>query len=1192
MLEVRLLGTFEVKHKKNTVSISSRPAQSLFAYLILNAGNSHRREKLAGMLWPDSLEETARDNLRHALWRIRKALPPDPKIEYLLVDDLSIAFNDSADYGLDAGKIEKLSEIASADELINALSDYQGELLPGFYDEWVILEREHLSSIFEHHMARLMSLLQDERRWLEILDWGERWIKLGQKPEPAYRALMSAHAAEGDMSKVAATYERCVKSLREYGVEPSEQTQLLYKNLKSRKETPKGKTFGSEIAEGRKISLDDTLDSGLKTREVMALPNETVTFLFTDIEGSTKLAQQYPDAMPALLARHNEILNQAIRTHNGYVFQIIGDAFCAAFHSASPALNAATEAQQLLHSEPWSPASIKVRMGIHTGAAQLNKDSGQIIYSGYTTLALTQRILSAGHGGQILLSSATRELVLKTLPPKSELLDLGEKLLKDLMQPEHLYQLNVSGLPSIFPPLKTLDSIRNNLPLQLTTFIGREKEIAEIKELLANTRLLTLTGPGGTGKTRLSLQVAAGMLDNLPDGVWFVELAPLSDPALVPQAVASVWNLREQPGRSLVDTLIDYLRAKSLLLILDNCEHLIDACAQFVTTLLGVCPKLKILPSSREALGVAGEVVYRVPSLSLPNASSHSTPDNLLQCESARLFMERAQAAQPHFALTPQNLNAVAQICQRLDGIPLALELAAARIKLLSAEQITARLDDRFRLLTGGSRTALPRHQTLRALIDWSYELLSQQERSALTRLSVFAGGWTFEGAEAVLGPETLDLLSHLVDKSLVVAEESSNVGEIRYSLLETIRQYARDKLLESGESSIARELHLEYYLRLAAETESKLEGPQMLQALNQLEPELDNIRAALEWALERSPEIALQLAARLTYFWQGRGHITEGRRWLSDTLSQLEAVQVGEIPREQLALRAKALWSSGVLTFGQGELIAARSVLIESVRLAREAGEPRTLVIALGMLGFTAVWMGDAATAESVVEEGMRVAQAINYEFGTGLILNVRANQAADLQHNFTAAQEYIEESMQIMRKVGNPFFTAISIMGSGDMALMQGNYREARAHLAESERLFRELGDMHMAIGVQSRRAHVERQLGNYAQAIELYHQSVLAWQELGHRVSIAHEFECLAFIACAQAVWQRAVLLFGAAETLREGLNSPMTATERIEYDQNLSTLRTQMDESTFAAAWAEGRGMTLEQAIQFALKETQA
>ncbi len=480
------------------------------------------------------------------------------------------------------------------------------------------------------------------------------------------------------------------------------------------------------------------------------LPTGTVTFLFTDIEGSTRLWEQFPEAMQTALTRHDVLLRGIVESHGGGVIKSTGDGLHAVFNRATEGLAATLACQQALAGEVWTglPSPLRVRMGLHTGESELRDDD----YFG-STLNRAARLMSIAAGGQALLSSATTELVLDQLPQGVVLQDLGEHRLKDLTRPEHVFQLSSPGLPTDFPPLRSLNTLPNNLPVQLTSFIGREDEMAEAKRLLATTRLLTLTGPGGTGKTRLSLQVAADVLDVFPDGAWLAELAPLSDPVLVSQTVASVLGVREQPGRPLVDTLIDYLRAKSLLLILDNCEHLIEACDQLVTSLLSACPRLKILPSSREALGIAGETTYRVPSLSLPDAR-HSTPEALMQCEAVHLFVERAQAVQPRFALTSRNLNATIQICRRLDGIPLALELAAARLRLFTVEQIAARLDDRFRLLTGGSRSALPRHQTLEALIDWSYDLLPEPEREALRRLSVFAGGWTFDAAEAIIGPE------------------------------------------------------------------------------------------------------------------------------------------------------------------------------------------------------------------------------------------------------------------------------------------------------------------------------------------------------------------------------------------------------------------------------------------------------
>ena len=418
------------------------------------------------------------------------------------------------------------------------------------------------------------------------------------------------------------------------------------------------------------------------------LPTGTVTFLFTDIEGSTKLAQEYPEQWEVLRQRHNSILQAAIASHNGTIFQVVGDAFCAAFHTAPDALAAALEAQRGLFQEDWHPAPIRVRIGIHTGAARLSNDSLHTGYTGYTTMALTNRIMSVGHGGQTLISGATRELVRDNLPENTELLDLGEKRLKDLLRAERLSQLNAPGLPASFPPLKTLDAFPNNLPMQLTTFIGREQEIAEIKGELEVHRLVTLTGSGGTGKTRLSLQVAAELLEAFEQGVWFVELAPLADPALIPQTILSAFGINEQPGKEALDLLKEYLVDKHTLIVLDNCEHLIEASAKLANVLLNTAPGLKILASSREALGVKGELSYRVPSLSLPDPKHIPAIDQLSQFEAVRLFIDRAQLVATHFTVDKDNAPFIAQVCYRLDGIPLAIELAAARIKMFSVEQI------------------------------------------------------------------------------------------------------------------------------------------------------------------------------------------------------------------------------------------------------------------------------------------------------------------------------------------------------------------------------------------------------------------------------------------------------------------------------------------------------------------------
>ena len=673
-------------------------------------------------------------------------------------------------------------------------------------------------------------------------------------------------------------------------------------------------------------------------------PTGTVTFLFTDIVGSTKLAQAHPAAWEAARRRHHTIVRAAMEAQHGYVFQVVGDAFFVAFSTARDGLQAALDAHHALHGEAWGETPIKVRMGLHTGVAVLIDGE----YQGYLTLAQAQRVMAVAYGGQVLVSDATAALVRGQLPNGVTLRDLGEQRLKGLLNPEHLWQVVAPDLPAEFPPLKSLSTIPNNLPLQVTSFVGREPEIVEVKRLLTTTRLRTLTGSGGVGKTRLSLQVAGDALDTFPDGVWFIELAPLTDPVLVPQTVAAALGVREEPARPIIATLVDHVRDKHLLLVLDNCEHLIEACAKFADTVLHAGRETCILASSREALGIAGELAYRVPSLQVPNPAQtrHIQIEQVMKYEAVRLFSERATFAQPMFMLTNANAPSVAQVCQRLDGIPLAIELAAARVKGLSAEQIAERLDNRFRLLTSGNRTALPRHQTLYAAIDWSHELLPEAERVLLRRLSVFAGGWTLEAAEEVANSEVagsnlaielrraggqvasskrqgpsdfssdtshlplaasdlplatshlpradiLDLLLRLVDKSLVVMDALGH--EARYHMLESIRQYALAKLEESGERESVRDRHLHYFVELAETAEPELRRAEQAAWFDRLDSEHDNMRAAIDWSLSSAqPTEGLRLAGALQWFWSNRGHISErtrategcpGRAWSGWTL-------------------------------------------------------------------------------------------------------------------------------------------------------------------------------------------------------------------------------------------------------------------------------------------------------------------
>lgn len=924
-------------------------------------------------------------------------------------------------------------------------------------------------------------------------------------------------------------------------------------------------------------------------------PSGIVTFLFTDIEGSTKLAQEFPDAMPSLLARHNEILKQAIEAHNGFVFQVVGDSFAASFHTANDAVNAALDAQRSLHGEPWTPAPVKVRMGVHTGQAEFQENG---TYQGYLTLSHVQRLMSAAHGGQVLLSFAAEKLVRDEMPEGISLRDMGERRLKDVVRTEHIYQLVVTGLPSDFPPIKTLDRHLHNLPAQMTSFVGRETELAEISQALSAHRLVTLTGSGGAGKSRLSLQVGMNCLQQFPDGVWLVELAPVTDPALVPQTLLSTFNLREDRHRSVLNVLIDFLHTKTLLLVLDNCEHLIDACAQISDSLLQACPKMRILASSREALGISGELAYRVPSLNTPNPEQLPSLEQLEKVDSIQLFVERAATAKPGFTLTDMNAFSLAQICYRLDGIPLAIELAASRVKVLTPDQIAARLDDRFRLLTGGSRTALPRQQTLRAMIDWSYSLLSDQEKTLFRRLAVFVGGWTLEAAEAVcanigkdniLPEDVLDLLTRLVDKSLVFNEEAA--GEIRYHRLETIRQYSRERLFETDEVETMRDCHLDFFVRFAELVDTKLKSGDQVLWHRRMSVEQDNLRAALEWALNTNPDSALRIAGATNLFWTAGGYSAEGFRWTQTALEKTEktAVPHGISTEQRLVARAKALCGLTRLYLSLGDNANAKRVAEESVALYRQSQDRRGLAFALVILAYPLEFLGERVQAESVLQESYSIGRAEGDIYIICRALNRLGNVIVDLYHDLDLSQGYVEESLRLAKEAGLRSQEAQACEVLGFIATHRNDYTAARAYFRESVRVYEEIGATFNAILEKSNLAHLERKLGNHAEALKYYRETILAFRDMGQTGAVSHQLECFGFIAVAEGQNERALQLFAAATALREKAGTPMRPEEKVYFDEQLKILRDEMASPTLEWIWSKMHVLSMDDAITLAVEE---
>ncbi len=697
------------------------------------------------------------------------------------------------------------------------------------------------------------------------------------------------------------------------------------------------------------------------------------------------------------------------------------------------------------------------------------------------------------------------------------------------------------------PSEELLDPSPNNLPASLTSFVGRENALLEVKRLLSMTRLLSLTGTGGSGKTRLALEAARDLLGAYPEGVWLVELAPLSEPALVPQAVAAALGVREQPGRPLEDTLTERLRTKDLLLVLDNCEHLVDAVARLADALLSACPKLRILTTSRESLGVRGEAVWTMPPLSLPDPERASSIESLMSTEAVRLLVDRARSRLPGFELTEGNAQAVGRICRKLEGIPLAIELAAARMGALAVEQLAARLEDSLKLLTGGSRTAEPRQQTLRATLDWSHELLAEPERKLFGRLSVFAGGWTLEAAEEVCSgkeieqDDVLNLLSKLVDKSLVVAEAGAK-GELRYRMLEPVRQYGRERLEESGQVERVRRRHAEHYLALAEEAELELKGDQQEAWLERLDAEGGNLRAALSWALKKGEaELAVRLGGALGEFWYYRGHVSEGRRWLEVALTK------GHVP--SAATRVKALVWAGWLAWVPGDYEQAEAHSEEALTLSRELEDEAGTAAALFNLGITALFRAEFDRASAPLEEVLTLQRALGDMVGVARTLNALGFAAVAGWHDHKRAAVLHEESLALTRKTGDNFELVLSLILGALASLGKNDYQRTEALLKEGLEL--------------SRRLKMKR-----------------------HTVFHLHVAASLAAVR-GQPV--RAARLWGAAEALREVLGATFSPFQRNVYGPYIAAARAQLDEAEWEAAWAAGKAMSSEQAIEYALSK---
>jgi predicted ATPase/class 3 adenylate cyclase len=903
-----------------------------------------------------------------------------------------------------------------------------------------------------------------------------------------------------------------------------------------------------------------------------------VTILFTDVEGSTRLWEREPEQMRAALARHDAITRAAVQAHRGIVVKTTGDGIHAVFDDPLDAVEATLKLQQaLLTPGDTGGTLLRVRCGLHLGVVERRDND---VFG--TPVNRTARIMEAAHGGQVLVSKVVADLICNRLPNGVALKDLGAVRLRDLASPERVYQVVHPQLRRDFPALRSLEATPNNLPQQVTSFIGRERELIDVKKLLGNCRLLTLLGVGGVGKTRLLLQVAADVMDQYPDGVWFVGLAPVADARLVTQVVASVLGVREETGCPVVETLVRRVRDRQLLLILDNCEHLVHACAELAATLLSAAPAIRIFVSSREPLQIGGEQSFQLAPLSLPVPDADLNA--LARAEAVQLFIERARLQHPGFGLTERRAPAVAELCARLDGIPLALELAAGRLRSLSVEEINARLNDRFKLLTRGARTALPRQQTLRASIDWSYELLSGAERALLRRISVFAGSWTLAAAETVASgdgialDDVLNLLAGLVEKSLVLADENGN----RYRMLETIRQFAQEMLQGSTEDATIHNRHLDHFLALAEAAAPRLpdsqDGPKWM---GRLDLEHDNLQKALAWSLTASgmADAAMRLCWALYRFWLLRAHWQEGRKWCTATLA-LDAIETGKVAR------ARVLLVAGGMAERLGEATEAKALSEEALALCRETGERALEARVLNLLAGLLQDQGEYTRAQSLLEQailinrevGDRLAEAINVgNLGLGFLT----------QGNFAGARAPLERYLTLSRELGNRYYEASAYRHLGLLAYYQDDYVAAQSLHERAHTIFRELGVPANEVDQLRNLAETALALGEFNVAEAYFRQALKAHRELGYRQSIADCFDALVALAVKTQAYVEAAELCGAADALRDAVGAPANPSDSRRGSVYRYQCREALAGPAYEAAYAAGRTLTTAVAIERAL-----
>ncbi len=1212
---IQLFGGLRVRQSERVITrFRTQKTGGLLAYLAYHRQHSHARDVLGEIFWPDTTPEVGRHNLSHALSSLRSQLEPPgvPAGTVIIADRYSVELNPDA-ATTDVAEFEQaLRSAAQARNtpeqlplLMQALEKYTGALLPNYYEDWIAPEQERLAQRFQQAAAQAMALLERAGDLEGTLELARRAVSLDPVREDANRELIRLLMATGQMEAALRQYREYERVLdQEVGEAPGTTLRQFSQHIEA------------QLAQSR-----PTLDlravatfppPAPAAPAPSALPTGTVSFLMTDIEGSTILLEKAGDAFRSALSSHHALLRREFRRNGGQEVKEAGDSFLVVFSSVGDAMTCAIACQRSLDTQPWPEAvgRLVVRMAVHTGDVEL--DAGE--YHG-PMLHHAARMLSVAHGGQILVSEASAGLLKRDLDPQVRLKDLGVWRLRDVEEPERLFMAVYPQMArEEFAPLNASPAHRAHLPLQFTRFFGREQEIARIGELLAipETRLLTLTGSGGTGKTRLAVEAVGRFSETFTGAIWFVSLADLSDPNLIPQTLLQAMNLPLIGSQEPLEQAVMALTKQPALLLLDNFEQLVAGGAEIVQTLLSRAPTLQCVVTSRQTLSLPGEVEFAVTPLLTPNGSD--TPERLSAFESVRLFVDRAQAAKPDLRITNSNAPAVAELCDRLEGIPLAIELAAARALVLTPSQMLAQLGNRFEFLVSRKRGIAERQRTLRAAVDWSYRLLAPDLQRFFAQLFVFRGGWTVEAAEAVCEePLALDMLAQLRECSLVTTQESES--RIRFRMLESLREYAEEQLSEEERADVQRR-HADYFLATA-------ENRSQVMWQTRMETEHGNMQAALRWlqTADGGAQPGLRLASALLWFWAHRGHWGEGRNWF-------EAVLAKQGAEGRTLARANALHGAGKIACFQADYAQARAYYEESLTILQVFGDRLRTDYVLHGLGEVAYYVGDVALARSLFAQGLAIRREkddrwaiFSSLYGLGLVASVETdlalarsyfeesltilqvfgdrdrtapllNALGDVAYylgDYVRAQPYFEDSLAISRESGNQYFTACALNRLGMVACAQGDYVRARSYQEESLTIQQEVGDRRGIAHSMHCLGIVAFREGDFALARSMFVTAFAIRQETGDRITIAYALKTSADLAAAQGEMEIAARLWGAMANLREATGSPLPPNEREEFDRRVAESQAALGETAFAAAWEAGRAMTWEQAVAYALEE---